>query len=231
LRIIAIETSERVGTLAVLRSQGPDVELISSAELPGDQRTAQVLLPTLHELLDRCGWKPRDLELVCVTTGPGSFTGLRLGITTAKTLAYASGAELVGVETLATIGANKESSGGRLWAILDAQRQELFVACFEQEWRTSETGLPETQILSSEEWLTQLRAGDLVAGPPLAKLGDRLPAGVETVDSHLWKPQAVMVGRLGFAAHQRRQTVNPMQLVPNYYRKSAAEEKAEQGNR
>ncbi len=227
LRILAIETSVRVGTLAALHSQGSEVELIHSVNLPSDQRTAQALLPTLRKLLDRCGWKPCDLELVCVTTGPGSFTGLRLGITTAKTLAYASGAELVGVETLATIAANKESSGGRLWAILDAQRQELFAACFEQEWQTSETGLPVTQILSSEEWLKQLRAGDFVAGPPLAKLSDRLPAGVEAVDPQFWAPQAATLGRLGFAAYQLGQTIDPMQLVPNYYRKSAAEEKAD----
>jgi len=231
LRILAIETSERVGTLAVLRSQGPDVELISSAVLPDDQRTAQVLLPTLRELLDRCGWKPRDLELICTTAGPGSFTGLRLGITTAKTLAYASGAKLVGVPTLAAIATNAESSYGRLWTILDAQRQELFTSCFENEWQTSENDLPAIQLLSIEDWLKQLRAGDFVAGPPLAKLSNRLPAGVEAVDSPLWKPQAAMVGRLGFSAHQRGQTVDPMQLVPNYYRKSAAEEKAEQGNR
>jgi len=227
LRILAIETSGRFGTLAALRSEGPEVDLLHSAELPTDQRTAQSLLPTLDELLNRCGWKPRDLGLVCVTAGPGSFTGLRLGITTAKTLAYASGADLVGIETLAVIAANGESDRSRLWAILDAQRQELFVACFEQGWQTRENGLPATQILCNEKWLNQLQAGDLVAGPPLAKLRDRLPAGVEAVDSRFWTPQAATLGRLGLAAHQLGQTIDPMQLVPNYYRKSAAEEKAD----
>ena len=227
LRIIAIETSERVGTLAALRAQGSDVELIDAAELPDDQRTAQSLLPTLDELLKRCGWKPCDLELICVTAGPGSFTGLRLGNTTAKTLAYATEAELVGVATLAAIAANVEADDGRLWTILDAQRQELFAACFKPGWSIQEHDLPRTQILGIEDWLNQLQSGDFVAGPPLAKLRARLPAGVEAVDSQLWKPRAAMVGRLGFFGHQQGQGVDPMQLVPNYYRQSAAEEKAE----
>jgi len=216
-----------VGTLAALRARGADVELIDAAQLPDDQRTAQSLLPTLEKLLKRCGWKPCDLELICVTVGPGSFTGLRLGITTAKTLAYATEAELVGVSTLAAIAANVEADGGRLWTMLDAQRQELFTACFEPGWQIQESDLSRTQILGIEDWLKQLQAGDLVAGPPLAKLRERLPAGVEAIDPQLWKPRAAMVGRLGFAAHQQGQGVDPMQLVPNYYRKSAAEEKAE----
>ena len=90
--------------------------------------------------------------------------------------------------------------------------------------------LPETRILSIEAWLDELREGDFVAGPPLSKLAQRLPAGVSAVDPQLWKPQAATLGRLGFAAHHLGQTVDPMQLVPNYYRRSAAEEKAEKGN-
>ncbi len=142
----------------------------------------------------------------------------------------------MGVETLALIAANGvaangessgESSGGRRWAILDAQRQELFAACFEQGWHTSGNDLPTTQILSLEDWLQQLQAGDLVSGPPLAKPHDRLPTGVEAVDPQFWTPQATTLGCLGLAAYQLGQTHDPMQLVPNYYRKSAAEEKAD----
>ena len=213
-----------------MRAQGSHVELAYATELPNDQRTAQSLLPTLSVVLKQCDWKPRELDLVCTTIGPGLFTGLRLGITTAKTLAYASGAKLVGVATLATlaaIAANVEGNNGRLWTILDAQRQELFASCFEEGWQGYENGLPAVQILSIEEWLKQLRPGDLVTGPPLEKLSGRLPVGVKAVDPQFWKPQAATLGRLGFAAQRLGQTVDPMQLVPNYCRKSAAEEKVE----
>ncbi len=230
LRVIALETSERIGTLAALRVQDGQTELLCSRNLSGKQRTAQSLLPALQELLEACGWKPQDLTLVCTTRGPGSFTGLRLGITTAKTLAYATGAELVGISTLAAIGASVPTEHERLWTILDAQRRELFVACFEKDWQSGGNNLPPTHILRIEDWLKQLRTGDLVAGSPLKKLGEYLPLGVEAVAPEFWAPQATRVGHLGIAAHKRGQAVDPMQLVPEYFRKSAAEEKAERGN-
>ncbi len=171
-----------------------------------------------------CGWKPSQLELICVTTGPGSFTGLRIGVTTAKTLAYATGAKLVGVHTLAAMVAGLEFSAPRLWAILDAQRQELFVARFEPNWQEQ---TPTTQVLPVDLWLEQLRPGEVVSGPPLKKLAGRMPEGVRIADEKHWPPKAEQVGQLGFSAFQAGHTIDPMQLVPHYYRKSAAEEKAD----
>jgi tRNA A37 threonylcarbamoyladenosine modification protein TsaB len=131
-------------------------------------------------------------------------------------------AKLVGVHTLAALAESVPNRTGRLWAILDAQRQELFVSTFGGEIPHQ----PETRIVKVEDWLTELRAGDRVAGPPLAQLADRLPSGVSAVDSALWQPQASVVGRLGYKLFQAGELVEPVQLVPNYYRKSAAEEKA-----
>ncbi len=226
MHILALETSLRIASVATLCTKGSEIELLHSQELSPSERTAQTLFPALQKILQQSDWKPADLDLVCVATGPGSFTGLRIGTTTAKTLAYAIGAKLVGVSTLATIAASVETET-RLWTLLDAQRQELFAACFEQGWKTPTASQPETQILSIDDWLERLDEGDLVAGPPLAKLSNRLPTGVEAIDPEAWVPRAEMVGRLGFAAYQQGQTADPIQLVPNYYRKSAAEEKAE----
>ena len=181
----------------------------------------------MQQLLQQTGWTPTDLDLICVTTGPGSFTGLRIGVTTAKTLAYALDAELVAVSTLDTIAASVGSEHRRLWAILDAQRQELFAACYERGWHPQSERQPATKILGVDQWLELLDEGDFVAGPPLAKLTARLPNGVEATDPNTWTPQAATVGRLGFDAYQQGKTSDPMQLVPNYFRKSAAEEKAE----
>jgi tRNA A37 threonylcarbamoyladenosine modification protein TsaB len=110
---------------------------------------------------------------------------------------------------------------------LDAQRQELFVAKFEPGWQDRSGDLPETRILGVEQWVQELVPGDVVCGPPLQKLVDRLPAGVSVVDEESWKPQAEAAGRLGIASYQSGQLVDAMQLVPRYFRKSAAEEKAE----
>jgi tRNA threonylcarbamoyladenosine biosynthesis protein TsaB len=226
-RVIALETSGRLGSLAAVRVGGSKIEVVGRLSLPHDRRTAQSLLTTLTALLEACRWRVGELDLVCTTTGPGSFTGLRVGVTTAKTLAYATGAKLVGVHTLAAIAAAVGAAAGQVWAILDAQRQELFAARFQPGWQNENVRSPETLVIGVDDWLNQLRAGDVVSGPPLEKLLGRLPPHVRTADASLWSPTAEVVARLGIAGLGRGETIDPMQLVPHYFRRSAAEEKAE----
>jgi tRNA threonylcarbamoyladenosine biosynthesis protein TsaB len=222
LRILSIESSLRQGSVAALLNSSQDAEVIKELPLTTGERSAQTLLPTISELLAAVHWRPHDIDLICVTTGPGSFTGLRIGVTAAKTLAFALKAPLVGVHTLAAIAGAVPDRKNRLWAILDAQRQELFVAVFED---TVTPMTPETRILAIDDWLAQLKPGDSVVGPPLAQLAGHLPAGVHCVDAKYWQPQAGVVGKLGYQLFETGQIVEPMQLVPDYYRKSAAEEK------
>jgi tRNA threonylcarbamoyladenosine biosynthesis protein TsaB len=227
VRVVALETSGRTGSLATVCFAASQVEVVSRLPLPDDRRTAQSLLPALTELLETSRWQAGELDLICTTTGPGSFTGLRIGVTTAKTLAYATGAKLVGVNTLAAIAAGVNAAEERVWAIIDAQRQELFAACFQPGWQNEDAGLPEILVIGVDDWLGRLRAGDVVSGPPLKKLSDRLPADVRVADASLWSPKAETVARLGIASLERGEVIDPMQLVPHYYRKSAAEEKAD----
>jgi tRNA threonylcarbamoyladenosine biosynthesis protein TsaB len=190
------------------------------------ERTAQSLLPTVRGALKQVGWRPADVQLVCVTTGPGSFTGLRIGVVAAKTFAYATGAKLVGVHTLAAMAAGAGSLDRPLWTILDAQRQELFAARFEPSRPLIEQANPETRIIAVDTWLEQLQPQDVVAGPPLAKRCDRLPPGVAVIDESKWHPQAAAVAQLAMQLFESGGGVDPLALVPHYYRKSAAEEKA-----
>ena len=202
------------------------VTVLQAAALPDDRRTAQSLIPALQELLARCEWEVEDIELVCVTDGPGSFTGLRLGVTTAKTLAYASGAKLVSVPTLAVFAASVTAKYERLWAVIDAQRQELFAACFTDDVQVNDLVDPQVAIVRIDNWLSELAAGDVVVGPSLLKVADRLPESVVFVNLDNVS-LATTVGELGYLAFQTGYDVDVMQLVPKYYRKSAAEEKAD----
>ena len=222
MRVLALETSQRQACLAVLHVEASRPAITLHAESIGPElRAAQALLPAMRELLANCNWRPQELDLICTCTGPGSFTGLRIGVTTAKTLAYATGAKLVGVHTLAAMAARSGPGAGRLWTVLDAQRQELFAACF------GNNKAVETQVIRIETWLEQLRPGDTVSGPPLKKLAERLPAGVLMTAEETWAPRAKEVGQLGIAAFFRGEVTDPMQLVPEYFRRSAAEENAD----
>lgn len=222
MRILGLETSLPQGSIAVLEDDSSGVNVIREIELPQAKRAAQTLLPALSELLGDCHWQPGDIDLISVTTGPGSFTGLRIGVTTAKTLAFAVKAPVVGLNTLAVIAAKAPSERGNLWAVMDAQRGELFATCLEGN---NISLLPEVRILSVDDWLAKLCPGDRVMGKPLKQLVERLPEGVTTVPDKYWHPRAGVVGQLGYDAFLKGMSVDPMQLVPNYYRKSAAEEK------
>src|SRR5262245_56227812 len=126
MRILALETSSFSGSCAV----ADDDRVLSETFLPDAMRTAQGLAPMIERQLLAVGWTPKDIQLVAVTQGPGSFTGLRVGVTTAKTMAYALNAQVLGIDTLAVIAQQAPPEHTTIEAVLDAQRRQLFVARF-----------------------------------------------------------------------------------------------------
>ena len=101
MRILAMDTSGRRAAVAALE----DDRVLAECDSPPGVRSAAALAPLIAELLKGVDWQLRRLDLIAVTQGPGSFTGLRIGVTTAKTLAYATGAAVIGVNTLEVIAA------------------------------------------------------------------------------------------------------------------------------
>jgi tRNA threonylcarbamoyladenosine biosynthesis protein TsaB len=171
------------------------------------------------------------IDLVATTSGPGSFTGLRVGVTTAKTFAYAAGAELIGLSTLEVLAAQVPAemlAGGaaEIHAVLDAQRKELFLGRFHRVADSELSRQEPDHIFAAEAWLQSLRSGTIVTGPGLTKLMDRLPASVAVVPSPLRQPQAATVGRLALRDYQRGRRDDLWKLAPVYLRPSYAEEKA-----
>lgn len=229
MRILALETSGRHGSIAALEGFESGPNLLHEIALQGNQRTAQSLIPALRELLAQVHWPAKSVELLAVTVGPGSFTGLRIGVTTAKTFAYAVGAQVIGVNTLAVLAGQVQHFApeptGLLWAILDAQRQELFVSRFKLDSDSRYTIDTETSILSQEGWLEKLQPGDAVIGPPLKTLASQLPADVVKLPEAIWQPMASAVGRVAWRAFQTGHRDDVWKLSPHYFRASAAEEK------
>src|SRR5450759_3825007 len=93
---LAIETSGPLGSVALFESE----TVLGEQSLELGRQHGQSLIPTIRQLLTFYGKLPRDLELVAVSIGPGSYTGLRVGVVCAKTLAYAANSQLVAVDTL-----------------------------------------------------------------------------------------------------------------------------------
>lgn len=224
-RILALETSGSGGSIAALEGDKLLVELTLDASL----RSTRTLAPGIQQVLKAAGWQPREIELVAVTSGPGSFTGLRIGLTTARTMAYAIGAEVLGINTLDVLAEQAASDVHAVCAVMDAQRQELFAASYRRQdsgmWRRSTQQEP--AILGIDAWLASLAPGDLVIGPVLAKLKPRLPSDVILAPEVSWQPKAATVGHIAarrFASGERHDLWT---LAPLYLRRSAAEEKAD----
>ncbi len=223
---MALETSSLSGSVSLLE----DNQVVGSEDLASDQRSAQFLAPAISRLLSRHQQGPSDIGLVAVASGPGSFTGLRVGITTAKTFAYAAGCEVLGVNTLQATAMGFPRECSRLSVVLDAQRKELFVAEFTVDGQSVPTTILETTIMSRADWIDSV-AGDancVVAGRGLSKIVDDLPASVQVADAASWPVTSPAIGRLAFELYNSGERNDLWSLAPNYFRKSAAEEKAGQ---
>ncbi|MGL4514719.1 MAG: tRNA (adenosine(37)-N6)-threonylcarbamoyltransferase complex dimerization subunit type 1 TsaB [Lacipirellulaceae bacterium] len=217
-RMVAIETSGRFGSVAAVEGVGPgEPRLVAAIPLPRDERSARTLAPALAALLEAAAWERGSIGCVAVASGPGSFTGLRVGVTTAKALAYAWRADLVAIDTLAALAREAEPTA-RGWALIDAQRGELFAAPFAGQVAEA------TRRLSLAAVLAELRQGDTVLGPGVDALDDAAGAPTAITWQDL-EPSAAAVARLAWPRWLAGETEDPLTLVPEYYRTSAAEEK------
>src|SRR5437773_415428 len=123
-RILAIETSTRWGSAGVGTTQG----LVAAGQLAEPMQHASDFLPLVRDLLQRQGWPPSSLTHVLVSIGPGSFTGLRIGVTIARTLGWSIGAHIVAVPTLDCLARNALQAPDpppHLAVMLDANRTQV----------------------------------------------------------------------------------------------------------
>lgn len=226
VRILALETASTSAAVAALQA---DQVLAGAVTGPGE-RSAKSLAPLVERLLQQVGWQPAEVELVAVTQGPGSFTGLRIGVTMAKMFAWGAGCELLGVSTLAVLAAQAAESAaaqsaGRIVAVMDAQRQEFYTANFSPAGEPGEGANDATRICRLPDWLRERQPTDLVTGSGLKLLADQLPPEVTATEPSLWRPTAEMTGRLAWQDYQAGKRQDLWKFLPEYYRRSAAEEK------
>ena len=124
MMILAIDTSTRVSSVALVEDGRVVAELNQDTRLTHSER----LMPQIKQLLDIAEKTTRDLSAIAVSIGPGSFTGLRIGMATAKTMAYALGIPVVGVPTLDALAWNCPLDGVHLVPMLDAQKGNVYTA-------------------------------------------------------------------------------------------------------
>jgi tRNA threonylcarbamoyladenosine biosynthesis protein TsaB len=217
MRVLILETSGRAGQVAV--AEGGRV--LAERRLSETRRHGRDLAPAVAELLAGQGWPPKSVGAVVVGRGPGSYTGLRVGIISAKAFAYATGARLLAVDTFAAIAAQAPAEARQVDVLADAQQRQLYVQRFErggEAWRAV-TGLA---VTPADGWLAAPAAW--VSGPGVALVQDRLPASCRAVGPADREPRPATLLRLALARPDLDRGDDPWALEPLYARPSSAEQ-------
>ena len=240
--ILAVETSSRIGSVAIALGG----KMLTETAFSGQMRHSAEIFPAIYGLLERFSRKPSQIEHIYISGGPGSYTGLRIATTLAKTMHLANATKIVTVDTLDVVAANVTTLNGDTFsasnhelpamscdnvaAILDAKRGQFFIAVYERD------KLDKRQATEQAIWRKVLPDSLMTASQFLARFGkekpiwllgdglvyykDRFQAdGIRFLDEKYWSPRASRVYLLGWKMALEEQFADPLTLIPNYLRK------------
>jgi tRNA threonylcarbamoyladenosine biosynthesis protein TsaB len=217
-RVLVLETSGKVGR-AALTAEGA---VVAEARLGEERRRASDLALVVDRLLRDAGWEPVTLTAVVVGLGPGSYTGLRVGLASAKGLTYAVGCRFFGVETFAAIALR--ASEGPVSVVADALQGKLF----RRDYRRAGNGLEPSgplEVVTGTDWLAGLRPGMRVTGPAAGAWDGKVPSGVTiaaVADREPRPADLLAVAR----SYPWAVTMDVWTAEPLYLRGSSADDKA-----
>jgi tRNA threonylcarbamoyladenosine biosynthesis protein TsaB len=224
--LLAIDTSGKLGSIALAKVGEPfekDFELIDTVPLAGGTFSAQ-LVPQTAGLLSSQGFTKRDICAFAVVAGPGSFTGLRVGLAAVKALAEVLHKPIAAVSLL-ELCAFVSGVQARVMAALNAGRGDVYVGEYEVPAQLGGKSLE--CLLSQEEFLARAKGRTVVT--PDSALADMAGAAGASVTT-LPAITSADVARMGWRKLQAGQTVTPEQLEANYIRRTDAEMLAKSGS-
>lgn len=230
---MAVDTSGRFGSVAL----GTADRILVSRTFSGMLRHSAELFAAIQALLAEIGHIPTDIQEVYLTAGPGSFTGLRIGITLAKMLHFANRTRIVALSTLDVLAENtrdflREEGGSceQTAAILDAKRGQFFVAVYDWTGKNPKKILPDC-LMTAESFLQKYDGQHrpvYILGEGLVYYKDRFQAkGIRIMDSQFWYPHTHPLFRLGRNQAMLGNYADPVLLTPNYLRGPDAIEKSQ----
>ena len=217
--LLAVETSGSLGSVAIVDGSNLLAERTLAS---GGVRHAQSLVTEVDKLLRELSLKPTDIRSVAVSIGPGSFTGLRVGLVFAKTFAWLNQSNLVAVDTLRAIAQQAPDEEALVTALVDAQRGEVFAGTYQLDAVSGCRQLIDSIHVTGQDTLPQ---DPILTGPGLTKLRPELATNHRLLAESCWQPRASTIARLGTDMVSRKEFSIPETLEPVYVRLSYAEEK------
>ena len=221
MKILAIDTSNNTLGVAILNGNKVAGEFITNAKKNHSVRA----MPAIEQLMKDCDMKPKDLDKIVVAKGPGSYTGVRIGVTIAKTLAWTLNIPISGVSSLQVLAMNGKYFDGYIAPLFDGRRGQIFTGLY--QWKDHElTCVKEDCIVQSSEFAEEL----LTLDKPILFIGNDIDIHRETLQAILGKnavfadmtqlnPRPSELAFLG--AHAAKENVH--EFVPEYLRLAEAE--------
>ncbi len=229
MRILALDTSTNVATAAILE----DGVIIGEYSCNKGKTHSQRLMPMIQSLLESVGLKAADIDAFAASVGPGSFTGLRIGVTTVKAMAFAAQKPVISVYTLDALAYNLPLSKAILCPVIDARNNQVFTAVYKfsgekLERLTDYLGIHINELAD----ILQAMEGDVIflgdaAGMHKDFFYERLGSRAAMAPANSAGARAASVAVLAGRAFEEGRLEDCYDMVPFYLRKSQAEREAE----
>jgi tRNA threonylcarbamoyladenosine biosynthesis protein TsaB len=223
MKVLAIDTSNFVMGIALVEDEIVKGEMITNLKKNHSVR----VMPAIQSLLAECDVVPKELDLIVVAKGPGSYTGVRIGVTIAKTLAWTLNIPLVGVSSLEVLAANAKYFGGFISPLFDARRGQIYTGLYKYHEELLET-VEKDQILLSKDWARKLKEKN----EKVLFIGSDYELHKEILTEELgelavFAPPSLQLPRPGELAllGMKKDLENVHSFVPNYIRLAEAEAK------
>lgn len=222
MKILAVDTSALTLSVALTEDKKP----VAQTTLNTGHTHSETLLPALERLMDFASWKVGDIDLFAVSEGPGSFTGVRIGVSFVKGLAF-GGKKCVGVSTLEALAYNLLGFKGIISPVMDARRGQFYNALFESDGKTL-TRLSEDRAISAEELEKDL---EKYADKTIYLCGDGYEIArkmlknenIEETPEALLKQNAYSVAVVALREYEKGNATDDSTLSPTYLRVPQAE--------
>jgi tRNA threonylcarbamoyladenosine biosynthesis protein TsaB len=226
--MLAIETSSRRGSVALAADGG----LVAARRLTAERPHTAALIPAIADMLRDAGRRPADIDLFAYSSGPGSFTGLRVAATVGRMLQSAVGCAVAAVSTLEVLARNAldhPEKPRRIAAILDAKRRQVYGAVFERVDDGELRVVVAAGVYDPASWFAKVEQPFWILGEGVRYHGETCESSGGTVlDESYWEPSAEQVVVVGRRLVAEGRLCRPEQIVPLYLRPPACEEVYEQ---
>jgi len=222
MKILAIDTSSESSSVALLNEETICAEFYFNTK----KRYDETLLQTIEALLSQTEMRLSEIDLFVATVGPGSFTGLRVGLSTIKGFAFSAGKPIAGVSTLMALACNIPHSEKSICPMLDARRGEIYTALYRMDKGGVLTNVAGERVTRIEEFLDELCDETIFIGDGAALHADiirkKLSERSYFVPESFNCIRAGAVGLIGLKKHLNGDILTSGEAVPRYLRRSYA---------